>query len=240
MVNVPPLLMVTGHLCDGRIFSETCERLEAPDDVRIFLPPDASDVDDMAKSILDDAPDYFAIAGFSLGGMIAMSMLEQDPARVLGAALISTDPYKSRNKEIDYRKSLLDASRTAGHGVYVDAMLANFFVHEPSAAAKFGPNLREMMMSTAPRRLASEAKALSTRKDRLDAISRFDRPVEAIVGVDDRLCPPSLSAAIVDAAPQGRLSQIAGAGHIALIETPAAVAAALDFWLDRVASEAPT
>lgn len=235
-MTTSPLLMIAGHLCDERIFAELTPRLSDAADLSFATPPQTPDIDQMAEQLLAEAPDRFAVAGFSLGGMVAMAMIEQAPERLLGAALISTDPLRAREKEIAFRDDLLEAARLYNAGAYVDALVSRFFPHKPSAAALLGPDLRDMALEEASDRVASEARALSNRPDRLDTLAGYDGAVSVIVGALDGICPPKLSARIAEASPNATLTEIADTGHMAPLEAPAAVADALSAWLARLES----
>ena len=229
-----PLLLISGHLCDERVFTELTPGLTKQAELFLASPPEEASIEEMAERLLSDAPDRFAVAGHSLGGMIAMAMMDLAPERLLGAALISTDPFAAREKEIAYRDDLLEAARLSDPAAYVDSFFAQFFIHKPSLAAQIGPDLRDMALEAAPSRLISEARSLSERLDRLDTLAEFDNPVIAIVGASDRVCPKMLSEKIVEASPNSELSIVPDAGHMLTLEAPDAVAAAMIDWLKLI------
>ena len=189
----------------------------------------------MAELLLDEAPQRFAVAGFSLGGMIAMSMIEMAPERIIGAALVATDPLAAREKRSLFGRICWKAARLYSPAAYADALVAQFFVHKPSVAAMIGPELREMAMEAAPARMTLEAEALSDRPSRVDALARYSGEVATIVGAMDRICPPRLSKTITDACRNATLTEIADVGHMAPLEAPAAVGDALRSWLKALA-----
>jgi pimeloyl-ACP methyl ester carboxylesterase len=47
----------------------------------------------LAKSVLAAAPDSFALAGLSMGGILAMEVIRQAPDRVSHLALMDTNPF---------------------------------------------------------------------------------------------------------------------------------------------------
>ncbi|MCI4663772.1 MAG: alpha/beta hydrolase [Neomegalonema sp.] len=238
-MNKPPLLMIAGHLCDERIFSDLTPRLESAAEILLAAPPDASSIEEMAERLLAEAPERFAVAGYSLGGMIAMSMVDQAPERLLGAAFIASDPLAAREKEVLYRDGMLEAAGMYSPASYADALVAQFFVHKPSVAALIGPDLREMAIDAAPGRMVSEARALSHRPNQIDALASYSGPVATIVGASDRICPPRLSKTITDACRNGSLTEIADVGHMAPLEASVEVGEALQGWVARiVAAEA--
>ena len=78
-----------------------------------------------------------------------------------------------------------------------------------------------------------------TIRDRVDSrptLPTIDVPVLVLVGDEDRLTPPADAEAMAAALPNARLTRIAGAGHLAPLERPDAVAAELLAFLEEVAS----
>ena len=48
-------------------------------------------IEDMARALLDDAPDDLLLCGASMGSMVAMEAVRQAPQRVKGMALLGTN-----------------------------------------------------------------------------------------------------------------------------------------------------
>ncbi len=58
-------------------------------------------------------------------------------------------------------------------------------------------------------------------------VSLIRRPVQIIVGADDRLTPPAISRKMAEGIPGARLLEIPDAGHLSNLEAPAAFNACL-------------
>lgn len=71
----------------------------------------------------------------------------------------------------------------------------------------------------------------------LDALAATDKPVLAIAGDRDPIRPVALARRIADAAPNGELLVIEGAGHFPFAETPERYWPALAEWLRRTGTE---
>lgn len=232
----PTLLMIPGHLCDDRIFDRIAPALASSARLRMAEPPLAESIDAMAAELLEDTPGAFAVAGQHLGGMIALAMAAQAPDRVLGLALIDTDAQEARDSEAAYRHQLLQAAERGGLGVYVDALVANYFAHGGAGPARFGSDLRDMAIEAAPDRLHSEALALSQRRDRIDDLSAFEKPTLVVVGSEDRICPPRMARTMAAAAPRATLLEAPRTGHMAILEASVATAQAMNEWLGALAT----
>ncbi len=86
-----PLVFLPGIMCDLRVFGSQlidlgCER-------SVTIPPitQGESVEEIASNILNQVPNKFALAGHSLGGVIAMEVLRRAPERVTRIALMNTN-----------------------------------------------------------------------------------------------------------------------------------------------------
>jgi pimeloyl-ACP methyl ester carboxylesterase len=224
---MPPLIFVPGHMCGPWLY--------AP---QMALWPDAALADTaqddtvagMAERVLASAPQHFAIAGLSMGGMVAMEVMARAPERVLGACLMDTDPNAAREREVDWRAGLL----ADGVDHYIGTFVERFYLHDPTVAARLGPMTREKMAITREPVIRAQVNALDTRREMAPLISGYRGAVEIIVGAEDRVCPPKVHAPLLEALPNAVLTEIPGCGHIATLEAPQAVNERLDAWLTRI------
>ena len=223
------IVLVPGHLCDASIYAPQVETLAGHE---VTLADTGADdtIGGMADRLLAAAPDRFAIAGLSMGGMVAMEVIARAPDRVLGACLMDTDPTPARDREIAWREGLLDQ----GFETYVDTFVGRFFAHDAEIAARLGPETRTRMLATPEPVARAQARALDSRRDMVPLIAGFPGPVEIVVGAEDRICPPKLHAPLAATLPGARLTEIAGCGHIATLERPAEVNGRLAALLARI------
>lgn len=235
-----PILLAPGHLCDARIFAPQIEALGlgAPWVAETGLD---ADLKAMAARLLAAAPRRFALIGFSMGAMLAAEVIHQAPERVAGAALLGGDAGAPREKEIAWRTAQIGAVKAGGRPAFeafAAAFMARCFTHAPEAEARLGRELRAMAAAATEAVFERQARALSSRRDRHDALARYDAeargPLLFLCGAEDRLCPPLLHHRMREAAPNGALTMIPDCGHMAMLEHAAAVSAALRAWRDRL------
>ena len=86
-----PLVLIPGMMCDARMWGELPVAL-FPRAVVHPLPIGADTVRALAYVILRDLPTRFALAGLSMGGIVAMEILRQASERVTHLALLDTNP----------------------------------------------------------------------------------------------------------------------------------------------------
>ena len=87
-----PVVLLPGMMCDARLFAPQIDMLSSLCAVSV---PDLTQYDSMSRlaaSVLADAPQDFALAGLSMGGIVAMEIMRQAPERVTRLALLDTNP----------------------------------------------------------------------------------------------------------------------------------------------------
>ena len=70
--------------------------------------------------------------------------------------------------------------------------------------------------------------------DILARLPEIDCPTVVVCGTQDHMTPPKYSEALRDAIPGATMALVPGAGHMVMIEQPAAVSAALRALLSRL------
>ncbi len=78
-------------MCDARMWQAQIANLSVP--TSIPLCDEFDNFGDAATAILDNAPQQFALAGLSMGGILAFEIWRQAPQRVTHLALIDTNPF---------------------------------------------------------------------------------------------------------------------------------------------------
>ncbi len=222
------IVWVPGHLCGPWLYAPQIARHPGP-----VAEVDRDDgIEAMAARLLATAPERFVVVGLSMGGMVAMAAMAAAPERIAGALLMDTDPTPARDREIAWRAGEM-ATLDAGAAGYVGRFVDKFFAHDPDIAERLGPTVAAHALETPVAVIRAQARALDTRPDLLSRIDGFRAPVEVVVGAEDRICPPKLHGPLAAACADARLTEIPGTGHLASLEAPDAVLAALERLLDR-------
>ena len=79
----------------------------------------------------------------------------------------------------------------------------------------------------------AQSLALRDRDDQSVALGSYAGPVLVLCGAEDRLCPPGRHHEMAALLARSELVLVPGAGHIATLENPAVVNAAMERWLAR-------
>ena len=226
-----PLVLLPGMMCDARLFTPQIEHLSAAHAVMVAPLAGASSVTALAAQVLAQAPPTFALAGLSMGGIVAMEVVKQAPERVRQLALLDTNPLA----EPDSRKAIRaqQISRVkAGElrTIMRDEMKPNYLADGPNTGAILDLCMA-MAESLGAEVFCQQSIALRDRPDQCDTLRTFTRSALVICGEDDQLCPIERHELICDLLPQANLRVIRNAGHLPTLEQPDTVTALLSDWL---------
>lgn len=231
----PPLLLLPGTACDRRVFAPLIERLgDYP--ILIGDMAGARTMPDLAEIILANAPPYFLLAGFSLGGICALEMVARQPQRIGGLALIDTTarPDPPANAAVR-RKAVADAYEKGMDGFILDA-----WPRLVSAANVGDEALRDTIVAMArdcgPGRLEEQAEVAIHRADSRPRLSAITQPTLVVAGMHEAVCPPDVQKEMAEAIAAAELHFIADAGHFAPLEQPDAMALHVQRWLASIVS----
>jgi pimeloyl-ACP methyl ester carboxylesterase len=241
-----PLLLLPGTLCDARVFAPVVARLSAAPDAEEGAGRSASStarrviVGDMtgaettpalAAKLLADAPPRFALAGFSLGGIVALEMIAQAPERIERIALLATNARPDPAANAAPRRDAVERALRHGMATFIDDSWPKPVA--PRNAADSG--LRALIVAMAETGghtvLASQSEVAIHRADSRPRLKDIAVPALVLCGEDDVVCRPDAHREMAELIPGATLAIIPGAGHFVLLESPDAVAAHLRAWL---------
>jgi pimeloyl-ACP methyl ester carboxylesterase len=224
------LVLVPGLVCDVEVWRNQVDHLD--DIANPFIPTvDAAEtMAEMARSVLDAAPERFALAGFSMGGYVALEMLRQAPERITRLSLLDTSARTDTPEKTAWRHKVIAACRR-GEYTSVIADMIKILLHPKHQT---GPLLEFVYAMT--RRVGADVyerrqRAQMTRSDSREMLARTNINVRVICGRQDGMSSMTEHAEIAELAPRGRLSVIEECGHMSLIEQPHAVSALMRDWL---------
>jgi pimeloyl-ACP methyl ester carboxylesterase len=227
-----PLVLIPGMMCDARMWGGLPAALH-PRQVAHVIPTGADSMAGLARILLRDAPPRFALAGLSMGGILAMEVLAQAPTRVERLALLDTNPV-AELPAVQARRAPQIAKALSGglRSVIRDEMKPNYLATGPGKQAILDLCL-DMALSLGPQVFAHQSRALRDRPDRQAALAAFKGPALVQMGAEDRLCPRDRHDLMHGLMPQSRLVIVDGAGHLPPLERPGETTVALRRWLEE-------
>ncbi len=227
----PAIVFLPGMMCDARLFAPQIAELARSR--TLHLPPltGADTTQGLAQRILTKAPDRFALAGLSMGGIIAMEIMAAAPERVERLALLDTNPCSELPESRARRERQVDSVRGGRLAeVMRDEMKPNYLAEGPHKR-RILDLCMEMALDLGPDVFVSQSLALRDRPDRQEVLRGVQVPTLILCGREDRLCPIARHELMRDLIPDSRLEIIEGAGHLPVLEQPQRTNEAISTWL---------
>lgn len=229
----PVLLLVPGLLCDAALWGAQVAGLADLATVRVGEVTAEDSIAAMAAALLAEMPEAFSLAGLSMGGYVAQEIMRQAPDRVLRLALLDTSARADDEAQHAQRRALI---ALAGRGRFrgVTPRLLPRLLHPRHLA---DPRLTGTVTAMAERvgrdAFLRQQTAIMGRADGRADLARIACPTLVLCGREDALTPLALHEEMATAIPGGRLAIVEECGHLAPLEQPAAVTAALREWLEE-------
>jgi len=236
--NGPAIVLVHGFPLDGAMWSGVARALSPR--FHVFKPdlpgrgnsdaPAPESVDahaDFLETVLGQLEGPVGLAGFSFGGYIALALMKRRPEKVRALALVDTrasaddDPGKAKRDET------IAAVKADGVAPLALSMPAKLLSPESLGRSDLVERVQRIISRQRPETIEADLAALRDRPDSNAFLAQIAVPTLVVVGERDALTPPADSEAMASAIPDARLVVIPGAGHLAPMERPKAVAEAL-------------
>jgi pimeloyl-ACP methyl ester carboxylesterase len=226
-----PLLLLPGMMCDARLFAPQIAALSEGRAVSTGAIDSADSMMDIAEIVLKNAPQSFALAGLSMGGIVAMEIVRQAPDRVTRLALLDTNP-RAELPEVQARRAPQIAEVRAGGLARVmrEELKPNYLVDSPRKPAILDLCM-EMALDLGPEVFVRQSVALRDRPDQQETLRGVSVPTLVLCGRHDALCPVERHELMHALVPGSELVIVEGAGHLPTLEQPGATTAALARWL---------
>lgn len=191
------------------------------------------DLDALADRIAAAAADRCFVAGWSLGGQVALTWAERAPHQVERIALIATTPCFVQRETWDcaMAPAVLQEFSSALE-VDVSRTLARFSLLQAK-----GDSQSKAVVTALRRALASEATAdagalnaglrILLHADLRTHLERIEQEALVIHGENDSLIPLAAAESLASVLPRGTLIRVRGAAHAPFLANPGVVAGAL-------------
>ena len=218
-----PLVLLPGMNCSARLWS----LLDLGPAIRPALtePSLAGQVD----RLLDELPPRFAVAGLSLGALVAMALVRRAPERVSWLGLMSTNPHPPT--EAQYAAWTAQRSALAGGKSARELQAALLPVLLSPQVVDDRPDLVEATLLMADEvggsALDAQLALQASRVDEREGLRAVRCPTLIISARDDALCPVERHQEIHRLIPGSQLLIIDDCGHLSPLEQSEVISRAL-------------
>jgi pimeloyl-ACP methyl ester carboxylesterase len=231
-VNGTHLVLLPGLLLDAELFAHQTEHLSDACAVWVGDITSADTVEGMAGSVLEEAPERFALAGLSLGGIVAFEILRRAPERVERLALLDTNARPPRPDQLEAWQRFREMTESGRFAEVNERHIMPTLLH-PDHQQDTGLTeaIRRMADNVGEEGFLRQLSAQETRPDSRASLREIRCPTLVAVGREDALCPVELHEEIASAVPGAALVVVEDCGHLSSLEQPQAVTALLRYWL---------
>lgn len=230
------LVLLPGTLCDQRLWQEQCAQLDGVATLQVGNIATQTTVASSAQAILQTAPARFALAGHSLGGIVALEIFRQAPNRVERLALFNTSARALTAEQGAEWNALGRQAASGGFDsiaeTFLPPMLAAARRNEQSLVAA----LQEMARAVGAEAFLHQVSMQLSRRDNRALLATIRCPTLVVAGREDQVCPLERQNELIEALPNATLVVVEQCGHLSPIEQPVAVANLLRDWLQTSAS----
>jgi pimeloyl-ACP methyl ester carboxylesterase len=226
-----PIVLIPGLNCSARLYTEQLPVLWQFGPVTVADHTRDDSMEAIAARILAAAPPRFALAGLSMGGFLALTIVRQAPERVQKLALLDTSARPETPEQTARRKPQIALAQN-GRFAEVPALQFPLFVHRNRQGdVALRARVRLMAEETGAEVFLRQQHALITRPDARPLLATIRCSTLVLVGDGDELTPPALSRELAEGIVGSRLVVVPDCGHLSTMEQPEAVNRALVEWM---------
>ncbi|MDB4132673.1 alpha/beta hydrolase [Amylibacter sp.] len=227
-----PLVLLPGMMCDERLFASQINELSKRREVHFAKITDYETISELASDVLNNAPPVFALAGLSMGGIVAMEIVSQAPERVERLALLDTNPLAELPDVLKRRGPQIDAIKNGQlKEIIRDEMKPNY-LFDGVRKTEILKLCMDMALDIGPDAFIRQSIALRDRVDQKNTLGSYKRPALVLCGRHDVLCPLERHELMHTLLENSKLEIIEDAGHLPTLEQPKITTMALASWLE--------
>jgi len=228
---MPHVLLLPGLLNDERLWAHQTSALS---DIARPVVADLTGAESialLASSALAQVPSRrFALAGLSMGGYVALEIMRQAPDRVSALALMDTMARPDTPAATENRRRLMHLAGQDFSRVN-DALVPRLVHPDRVADSALRSTIDAMADDLGSEVFIRQQRAIMDRLDSRPCLPRIDCPTLVLCGREDAIAPVEVHQEMADAIPDARMMVVEHCGHLAPLERPEEVTAAMRSWL---------
>ena len=211
-----PLVLIPGFMLDESLWDEVIEHMPSTQDIHLANLLEGQTIPQIAQHIADSAPPRFVLAGFSLGGYVARSLVQQFPDRVAALVLIATSLRADSPEQRRIKQASIDASAQGQFRGLSFATIAKSVHPQRANDTTLIGRIRDMGA-----RMGHAAFAAQSLLDRADVPSgQIQCPTLIIAAAQDGLRQAEEAQELCGQIPGAHLEVIEGSGHMIRWSSP--------------------
>ncbi|MBM3627305.1 MAG: alpha/beta fold hydrolase [Alphaproteobacteria bacterium] len=226
-----PLVLLPGLLCDAALWAPQVAALSDIAEPRVADLARDDDIGAMAARVLAEAPPRFALAGLSMGGYVSFEVMRRAPERVTHLALLDTSARPDTPERAQVRRDFIALARGGGFRGVTPRLLPQWVHASRMSDPDFVEAVTSMTLRVGRDAFIRQQTAILGRPDSRPGLSRIRVPTLVLCGRQDQATPVEVAREIAADIEGARLVVVEECGHLATLERPAEVSAAMRAWL---------
>lgn len=227
-----PLVVIPGLMADARLFLPQMVALGAGRQMQVCLPVKGETVEQISEAMLAGLPERFALLGHGLGGDVALDLVRRVPDRVTRVVLMATDPLAEPPATAAAREARMVAARSGRLAQAMREEIPEGALADTPWRADVMALVTDMALGLGEGVFLRQSKALQRRPDMQKTMRKVRLPALVLAGAADTLVPLRRQEFTAQLMPYGQLQVVPEAGHLASLEQPEAVSAAIEAFLN--------
>lgn len=216
------ILLLPGMMCDARLWHFQAAALPQP--VFHAETTRADNFPTMAEQVLAVSPQRFALAGLSMGGILAFEIWRQAPERVTHMALLDTNPHAEIPERKALRPQQIETALAGGlRELAIESLKPLYLAEAHRDNEGLLGTILDMALDLGPEVFRRQSLALRDRVDSVPTLATIDCPAVVICGDEDTLCPIEYHRLMAEKIPRARLVVVENCGHLSSLEQPEVV-----------------
>lgn len=174
------------------------------------------------------------VCGLSMGGYLALLLARKAPERLRALVLCDCRSQPDAPEAAANRLVLADRVLTDGPRIVAESMLPRLFAHHTNECNPVAVDeIRDVILAGSSRGIAAAQRGMAEREDLTPFLSQIVAPTLVICGEEDAISPLAEMRSLARQIPGAEFVAVPDAGHMAPLEQPTAVNAALTAFLER-------
>lgn len=228
-----PLLLLPGMMCDARLWLPQIQALsDVCEPVGVADIGSADSVQQIAQHVLQQAPKKFALAGLSMGGIIALEIWRQASHRITHMALLDTNARAEKPERQILRQGEIDRAKNGNlRELVINELKPNYLAEANKRNHNVLNTVLGMALSLGVDVFENQSLALRDRPDSSETLATINCPALVLCGIEDQLCPLEYHQFMANEIPDAKLQILEECGHLSTLEQPEKVSQAMREWL---------
>lgn len=230
------IVLLPGLICDEAIWKAQVKMFNNLGYETLVMDwQDLSDLTEMAKLTLRQAPEQFALIGHSMGGRVALEVLRLQPERITELMLMDTGylPLTGK-KEIDSRMALVTLAKEQGMRTMGERWMQGMVLPEHLDNSQLCNDILDMIERKSTVQFENQQRALIHRPDATDVLSSLTCPTWFVCGNQDTWSPLERHFDMANLVMNSQVHCIEPSGHMTTMEQPDQVNKIMKSWLQYV------